>query len=258
MITGHMTRHIWQTFGDVRWLQAGYITLLLCCAATPAAAEDASDACASLASSFNLSAPLPRTKAKLDAKQGLKIVALGSSSTTGFGTLGPGFPEVMQGELQQFYSGQKIELVNSGRWFDTIEASAQRLDRDVLRQNPDLMIWQVGTNDALRGGASRASEAVLRKTIRRVKASNVDVILMDLQYAPAIRATGEAETIEKLISAVARDEHVALFPRYRLMQTASTRGVEGLVAFDGLHNSGEGYRCIGLALARMIRNAVAP
>ena len=36
------------------------------------------------------------------------------------------------------------------------------------------------------------------------------------------------------------------------MQRAAKEGVGGLVAYDWLHNSGAGYRCIGLALARMI------
>jgi hypothetical protein len=41
------------------------------------------------------------------------------------------------------------------------------------------------------------------------------------------------------------------------MQRAQAEGAQGLVAIDGLHNSAAGYRCIGLALARMIEQAAA-
>ncbi len=41
------------------------------------------------------------------------------------------------------------------------------------------------------------------------------------------------------------------------MRRAAEQGVSGLVGMDGLHNSGAGYRCIGLALARKIDDATA-
>jgi acyl-CoA thioesterase-1 len=60
--------------------------------------------------------------------------------------------------------------------------------------------------------------------------------------------------MEALIASVAREEETGLFPRFLLMQRAKKNEVGGLVAFDGLHNSGDGYRCIGQALARMIND----
>ena len=80
---------------------------------------------------------------------------------------------------------------------------------------------------------------------------------MDLQDTMVLRAKSSHVAMEKLIADVAREEDVALFPRYRLMQLAQAKGVRGLVALDGLHNSAAGYRCIGLALARMIDAGVA-
>jgi hypothetical protein len=43
--------------------------------------------------------------------------------------------------------------------------------------------------------------------------------------------------------------------RKLLMKRAIDAGVTGLVWWDGLHNSAEGYACIGIALARMIDDA---
>jgi acyl-CoA thioesterase-1 len=85
-----------------------------------------------------------------------------------------------------------------------------------------------------------------------MKAGNAEVILMDMQDAPILRAKSSNQTMEKLIGEVARAEGTGLFPRFRLMQLARAKGVRGLVAWDGLHNSAAGYRCIGVALARMI------
>lgn len=206
---------------------------------------------------MNLGAPLQRTRTKLRAGQPLTIVALGSSSTTGFGTFGPGSPAVMKAELLRQHPSAHISVINSGRVFETVGGNLARFEKDVLRYHPDLVVWQVGTNDVLwRSGAASAGTA-LRDGVRRLKQDGAEVILMDLQDAPAVRRKASYVAMESLIADVARAEAVGLFPRFLLMQRAHAEGVTGLVAWDGLHNSAAGYRCIGLALARMIDADVA-
>ena len=123
---------------------------------------------------------------------------------------------------------------------------------------PDLVVWQLGTNDVVWHGIARDAKQSLRKGVERLKKANADVILMDLQDSPVVRTKPARGAMEKLISSVAREAAVGLFPRYHLMQRAHASGVGGLVAFDGLHNSGDGYLCIGRALARMIDKQARP
>ena len=61
--------------------------------------------------------------------------------------------------------------------------------------------------------------------------------------------------MERIIADVAAEERVGVFQRFLLMKRAIDAGVTGLVSWDGLHNSAEGYACIGIALARMIDHA---
>ncbi len=235
---------------------AGALALLFCHTAT--AAEPANvERCVAAAAQLNLGALPQRTRTKLRARQPMTIVALGSSSTTGVGTFGPGFPAVMKAELLVRHPGQHITLINSGRVFDTVGGNLARFEKDVLRYRPDLVIWQLGTNDVLWGSGAGSAEIPLRDGVRRLKQAGVDVILMDLQDAPAVRSKLSHVAMEKLVADVAREEAVGLFPRLVLMQRAHAQGVKGLVAWDGLHNSAAGYRCIGLALARMIDADVA-
>jgi acyl-CoA thioesterase-1 len=131
-----------------------------------------------------------------------------------------------------------------------------RLQADVLKYKPDLVVWQLGTNDVVWRGIARDAKQSLRLGVERLKKANADVILMDLQDSPVVRSKPARATMETLITTVASEAGVGLFPRYRLMQRAHSNGVEGLVALDGLHNSGEGYLCIGRALARMINRGV--
>jgi lysophospholipase L1-like esterase len=203
---------------------------------------------------LSLGAPLAFTKAKLRAGGALRIVALGSSSTTGFGTFwkGAAFPDVMKDELLRLHSGVTIELINSGRSMDDLGDNVSRIDRDVLGHKPDLLIWQIGTNDVVWRGIADNAKEVLTGAVKRIKAAKTDVVLLDLQYAPVVTLTSRHERMERIIADVAAEERVGLFQRFLLMKRAIDAGVTGLVWWDGLHNSAEGYACIGIALARMI------
>ena len=242
-----------------RFPKIASLALLGCVSLSPAGAGEASNVerCLAIAETMNLGASLPRTAAKLQKGQSITVVALGSSSTTGFGTLDPSFPEVLKAELSRRYPSLKVDVIVSGRLFDTIAGSLRRLDHDVLPFRPDLVVWQLGTNDVLWHRIDAAAKDRVRRGVERIKQANADVILLDLQYAPAVRARAAHAAMKETIAAVAREQSVGLFPRYSIMQRAAEAGVHGLVGMDGLHNSGAGYRCVGLALARMIDDATA-
>jgi acyl-CoA thioesterase-1 len=176
--------------------------------------------CLAIVAGLNLGASPSRTRAKLRAGQSVTIVALGSSSTTGFGTFGPGYPEVLKAELFRLHPSLQIDVINSGRVFDTLGGNLARPETDVLRYKPDLVVWQLGTNDVVWRGIASDSKESLREGVDRLKKSDADVILMDLQDSSFVRARPSRAAMEKLIADVARDEVVGLFPRYLLMQRA--------------------------------------
>jgi acyl-CoA thioesterase-1 len=90
--------------------------------------------------------------------------------------------------------------------------------------------------------------------VRALKANGADVILMDLQFSPMVLASSYYSKMQAIVSDVAQQENVGLFSRFALMRNSVDAGVSqgALVSFDGLHNSAEGYDCIGRALARAI------
>jgi acyl-CoA thioesterase-1 len=214
----------------------------------------AAEACLAFARGLSLGAALPQTRARLRSKQTLTIVTFGSSSTSGLGTLSADrtFPDVMKQELSRLRPSAQIEVINSGRIFDTIPGNIRRLQADVLRHKPDLVVWQLGTNDVVWRGVVENARELLIAGVRHLKANNADVVLMDLQYAPIVRALARHSQMQTIITDVAREERVGLFPRFLLMKRAIDAGVTGIVSWDMLHNSAAGYNCIGRALGQMI------
>ena len=221
------------------------------------AATSAGDACLAFKKGMSLGTSLPRTRTKLQAGETLVVVALGSSSTTGFGLLrsGGAFPDVMKQELLRLRPSARIELINSGRIMENISENVARLDSDVLRYKPDLVVWQLGSNDAVWRGIADNAKEMLSGAVKRLKAANADVVLVDLQYAPLVLLTSRHAKMEKIIAEVAREQNVGQFPRFTLMKRAIDGGVSGLVGWDGLHKTAEGHRCIGKALGQMIDTA---
>ncbi|WP_249144430.1 SGNH/GDSL hydrolase family protein [Bradyrhizobium lablabi] len=209
---------------------------------------------------LSLGVRLPRTAERLKSNEPLKIVAIGSSSTVGLWVLASAatYPEVMRRELLRLRSNATISVVNSGRIGDTIQSSIARFERDVLAHRPDLVVWQLGTNDVVWG--DRPDQLLKNRVVegvRALKAASTDVVLMDLQYAPMVLASAHHSTAEAIIADVTKQERVGLFSRFALMRNSIDAGVAqgALVSWDGLHNTAEGYDCIGRALARAISNS---
>lgn len=212
--------------------------------------------CLAANSRISLDVRLPRTEALLKSGAPLRIVAIGSSSTVGLWAPSPAatYPAVMRQELIRLMPRARIELINSGRIGDTIPDNIARLERDVLVHRADLVVWQLGTNDIVWGGHTDGLEELIIRGIRVLRSGGSDVILMDQQYAPRVLSSSQYSKMQAIIADIARKEHVGLFSRFNLMRHSFEAGLSrgALVSWDGLHNSVEGYDCIGRALARAI------
>jgi acyl-CoA thioesterase-1 len=69
---------------------------------------------------------------------------------------------------------------------------------------PDLVVWQLGTNDVAWGGRAEGLSDRVTEGVRILKAGGADVILMDLQYAPIVLASSQHSVMEAIIVEVAR------------------------------------------------------
>jgi hypothetical protein len=103
----------------------------------------------------------------------------------------------------------------------------------------NLVVWQLGSNDAVWRGIAENAKEMLADAVMRLKAANADVVLVDLQYAPLVLLTSRHARMEKIITEVAQEQNVGQFPRFTLMKRAIDGGVSGLVGWDGLHKTAE-------------------
>src|SRR4029077_189008 len=133
---------------------------------------------------------LSRSAARIDQGSLLTIVAMGSSSTQGVGASSPSlsYPSRLQQELRERLPTIEIRVINRGIGGQDVAEELKRLDRDVVAEHPDLVIWQVGTNAVLRHDDLAADEELIRGGVSLMKEEGIDVVLMDLQYARRVLA----------------------------------------------------------------------
>ena len=224
-------------------------------------AQSAAEHCLAAGQRLTDAAPLARTADLLQHNGPLRIVAIGSSSTRGLWQSDPAltYPGMLKAELARLKPGLQVSIVNSGRNADTIPGNVARFDRDVFAHRPDLVIWQIGTNDVTWLQSSDSLTGKIVEGIRLLKTAGADVVLMDQQYAPVILASNYSK-MQGCIADAARQENVPLFSRFELMRRAVEGGLPmtALTSWDGLHNSADGYACTGRALARAIIAAMPP
>src|ERR1035438_4171800 len=140
--------------------------------------------CSAPANLARLDRPLDRTKRRLAAGLPLTIVAIGSSSTAGAGASSPdhSYPSQLAVEFQQLFPGHPITVLNRGVNGEEASDMLARLDRTVLAEKPDLVLWQVGTNAALRDSALPPVGGAVHEGLARLKASGADVVLRSEEH----------------------------------------------------------------------------
>jgi acyl-CoA thioesterase-1 len=204
-----------------------------------------------------IDATLDRTASRIEARRRLTIVAMGSSSTQGVGASSPAmsYPSRLEQELANRFPGVDIRVINHGVGGQDVGEELIRLDRDVIAEHPDLVIWQVGTNAVLRRDDVSADEQLIRRGVAVMKEHGIDVVLMDLQYAPRVLARRASADMERLIAEIALRTYVGLFHRFEIMKEWDrTRQLApaAMIGPDGLHMTDASYGCLANQLAEAL------
>ena len=204
---------------------------------------------------------LPRLADRVARRAPIKIVAVGSSSTAGVGASSPAatYPARLEALLSERAAGaMPITVLNRGVGGEEIRDMLARFDRDVFAENPDLVLWQLGTNSVLHNHEFSDNGALLTGELELLKLTAADVVLINPQYAPKVLTHPDIAAMVELISATAKSSSVELFDRFAIMKHwRETRGLpfEAFLNPDLLHMNDWGYDCVARLLADAITDA---
>jgi lysophospholipase L1-like esterase len=226
--------------------------------AAPASAG-AADVCATDPMLLESRFGLPGVTSILAAGQPLHVIAFGSSSTQGVGASSPDhtYPARLEAELRRLYPRSEITVANRGVAGDDSVKMLARLDTDVIEERPDLVVWQTGTNSALRDVSVGEFFEHVIEGVRRMRAAGADVILVGPQKSPRVDLAEHRLEFAEHLRAASEITRTAYFPRYDVMAgwlKAGQMTMPEMIDPDGLHMTDLSYGCLAEAVARMVAN----
>lgn len=180
-------------------------------------------------------APLPRFAAALAAARPVEILAIGSGSTVGdtSGTGGPAFvynhptssfPYRMTEALQAANPAIRFHLTVKGGRNLSAESMLPILQAELAAHHYDLVVWQTGTVEAVRGLRPEAMRDVIQEGIDAAGANGADVVVVDPQFSRFLRANTDLAPYESALQQTATMTGAALFHRYELTQIWADNG----------------------------------
>jgi lysophospholipase L1-like esterase len=199
--------------------------------------------------------PLKSLSRAVRAKPHVKVLAIGSSSTVGLGASSPTATYVARLEptLEGALKGIDFDVVGRGMSGEEAQGAADRMRKEVEDAKPDLVVWQVGTNDALRHVELDKFKACLKTTLAWLAATGIDVVLINPQYGESLVKDAYYEQVVAAIADVARQAGVLLVDRFDAMRELQReRGDRFYLTADSLHMNDVGYRCMAEQLVRAI------
>nr|WP_245515089.1 arylesterase [Jiella endophytica] len=179
----------------------------------------------------------------------IEIVAFGDSLTQGYGVEpGKAFPEQLEAALRK--DGLNVAVDNAGVSGDTTTGGLSRLDWSVP-QTADLVIVELGANDALRGISPDITRNNLDEILKRLTDRGQTVILAGM-LAPPNMGEDYASKFDAIYPDLAKKYPVTLYPFF----------LEGVAAdpelnqADGMHPTAKGVAKIVAAMKPVIETAL--
>ena len=162
------------------------------------------------------------------------IVAFGDSLTAGLGVpTDQTYPALLGERLRR--EGFDYRVVNAGVSGDTTAGGLRRVDW-ALRLKPEIVILELGVNDALRGQSLTAVRANLDQLVARFQAAGARVLVAGMRLPPNY-GTRYADDFHRLFGEVARARNAPHIPFF----LDGVGAVPRLNQADGIHPTAEGY-----------------
>jgi acyl-CoA thioesterase I len=167
------------------------------------------------------------------------ILCLGDSITAGYG-LDPeqGYPALLQKKIDA--QGWNFRVVNAGQSGDTSAGGLSRLDW-LLKNRIDVLLLELGGNDALRGVPVETTRKNLQAIIDRLKTRYPDAkVIVAGMKAPPNMGRDYGEKFAAIFTDLAKRNQAALIP----FVLEGVGGVRDLNLADGIHPTPKGMQTV--------------
>jgi lysophospholipase L1-like esterase len=245
------------TLKAVGGIAGGILTVLAFVRAAPGqetpATQPYSQECQKGGDALVADSPLPNVAAALANRKTLKILTMGASASAGRRSTRGGYTQLIENILERAVKGLNVVMINRGISGELAADAAARIKTEVALTRPDLVIWQVGSNDALAYVSLGFIRLTVVDTIRWLREHKVDVILVGLQRVDQMRRNVHYNAVRDELRKIAAEENVIIVRRDEAMDLINQAKTEGGIPLpDEFEETEIGYTCLAQYVARAI------
>jgi hypothetical protein len=165
---------------------------------------------------LRLPSGMARTERLVDRNRPVRILIIGPSLD------GPAFSarkrQRLTLALEKRLPGVPVEIIDDGRGNSLAANDFERIRTEVSRTGADLVVWQVGTPDALAAVDPDQFGTTLSNAAEWLKSQNVDLVLIDPPFVPNVDHEKLFWRIVGKIGEVSERKHLNLIRRYAATQ----------------------------------------
>jgi lysophospholipase L1-like esterase len=209
-------------------------------------------ACEAAGADVVAASPLPNVAAALKERKKLNILSIGSTSASLRGPVSGGYFALVERALEASFKGIDVEVIHRGVSGELAADAAERIKTEVALANSDLVLWQLGTSDALAQVPVADVYLTVSNTVQWLKEHKIDVILVGMRYARSMAQDLHYQAMRTAIQQVAKELNVLRIGRYDAEETLEKVRRERGIQQGDAEATEAGYVCMADYIARAI------
>jgi hypothetical protein len=198
----------------------------------------------------------PHVAAAVKQNKKLDILVLSAApSQTGSAASLKSYPSFLETDLRDRLKNTEVTVFAYAVPRKPIDDILALLPELLRQQRPNLVIWQTGTVEAIKGIDPDVYGEKLLAGVGLIQAAKADVLLMNQQYSPRTDFMFDGTPYTDNMRWVSQMRDVSLFNRYEIMKYWAESGLFDLSAMrnDGVYE--KLHKCLGGLLADFVIRA---
>jgi acyl-CoA thioesterase-1 len=196
--------------------------------------------------------PLPNVAAALKERRKITILAIGSTSASLRGVKSASHYSIIERLMESTFKGLDVAIIHRGVSGELAHDAAERMKAEVALTGADLVLWQLGTADALAQVPIDEFSTTITDALTWLKEHHVDVILIGLRYARSLAHDAHYQATRLAVQEIAREQNVLRIGRYEAEETIEKFHRAENAEVSEAEVTEASYACMAEYLARAI------
>ena len=197
--------------------------------------------------------PLPNVTQALRLRKIIKIMTIGASSKGGKSSADAGYQQIIEQVIERTIPGVDVQMINRGVSGELARDAAIRIKTEVALAKPDLVLWQLGTHDALMHVPVDEFKVTVGEALDWLREHDIDVVMVGLHYLRNFVRDQHYQSVRQALRLTAEEKKVLWIGRYEAMQVMEqARRTAGGASPNEFAMTEAGYSCLSEYVARAL------